>query len=91
MQGLLQQQIGEVLESAQARIAQELADENDAIRRCVELEGEQSFYKWWCDDAQVPPFGSRKDRIEMIEQRILSLSKHEESVPNEEGNGAESG
>lgn len=56
-----------------ARTVAEIANENDGIRRCVQLEGEASFYKWWDDDALVPPMGSRRVRIRMLEERIASL------------------
>ncbi len=74
--------------------AEELEAENDATRRCIALEGEQSFYRWFNDDTQVPPFGDRKERTEMIEKRIAFLStpmdKHEVSVADEANNGEES-
>ena len=77
------------------RDVEEIHAENDAIRRCIALEGEQSFYKWWDDDEQVPPYGARKERIEMIEKRIKFLSSpmlfdHEGSVPNEKADGEKS-
>ena len=77
----------ELLESNKTRVIKELADENDAIRRCVALEGETSFYQWFNDDALVPPFGDRKERTEMIEARIRN---HKGSVQNEETSGKES-
>ncbi len=78
-----------------ARIVAEIDDESDATRRCVALEGETSFYQWWHDDELVPPYASRKERIEMIEKRIKLLSapmlfEHEGSIANEEINGEKS-
>jgi hypothetical protein len=69
------------------RLIKELADENDATRRCVALEGEASFYQWYNDDSQVQPFGDRKERTEMIEARIRN---HKGSVQNEEASTKES-
>ena len=73
-----------------AREVNEIETEADLTRRCILLEGEKAFYKWWDDDTQVPPFGLRKDRIKLIEKRILELSKHEGSVPNEQERGTKS-
>jgi hypothetical protein len=69
------------------RLIKEIADENDATRRCVALEGEASFYQWFNDDALVPPFGDRRERTKMIEARIRN---HKGSVQNEETSGEES-
>lgn len=70
----------EFLEEDRTRVVQEIQAENDAIRRCVALEGEAPFYKWLNDDEQVQPTATRKERIELIEKRIMALGKHEESV-----------
>lgn len=80
-----------------ARTVAEIADENDGIRRCVELEGEASFYNWWNDDALIPPMELRRVRIRMLEERIESLSRHvveeidhEGSVADEKADGEKS-
>jgi len=57
-----------------ARTVAEIADENDGIRRCVQLEGESSFYEWWNEDALVPAYSSRRLRIRMLEERIATLT-----------------
>lgn len=62
-------------EAERKKWEREVADihaENDAMRRCMALEGELSFYKWW-DSDEVPAFGKRRTRVEMIEKRISSL------------------
>lgn len=59
--------------AAIAREAAEIEAENDGMRRCMVLEGEKSFYKWWDDDENVPPLGSRRERIELLEKRIKEL------------------
>lgn len=96
MNHMLQEQ--EQLEEAQYKEAErkrqerevsEINDEGDAIRRCILVEGEQSFYRWWNSDA-VPTYGPRRERIEMIEKRILELNEHKGSVANEEQSGEKS-
>lgn len=76
-----------------AQLVKEFEDENDATRKCIELEGEVAFYKWFNDDAKVPAYGPRRERIQMIEARIEQLqlmADHEASVANEETSGEES-
>lgn len=76
-----------------AQMVKEIEDENDAIRRCIALEGERSFYKWWDDGEKVPAHGPRRERIRLLEERIGQLTlmaEHEKSVANEEANGEKS-
>lgn len=76
-----------------AQLVKEIEDESDATRRCVALEGEVSFYKWFNDYEKVPPYGSSRERIGMIEARIKQLklmAEHEASVANEEASQTES-
>lgn len=63
------------------REAEEISAEADAVRRCIYLEGEQSFYRWWNSD-DVPGYGPRLERIVMVEERIR-LIEHKASLPKE--------
>lgn len=66
------------------REAERIEEEQDLIRKCIALEGEPSFWRWWDDDEQVPPYGKRSERIALLRER---LSRHEASVAGTAGGG----
>lgn len=75
-------------EAKRKREREEIQAEVDAMQRCIEIEGQASFHRWW-NSEEVPDFGPRRERIELIEKRILNL-KHEGSVANENEDGEKS-
>mgnify|MGYP001576473300 CR=1 FL=1 len=52
---------------------EDVYEENDLMRQCTALEGESSFYKWWDDDVQMPPTGTRRQRIKLLKARLAVL------------------
>lgn len=69
----------EMLEEEVQKQVEELYAESGGIRMCIHLEGEPSFYRWWNDDALVPPTASRAERIKLLKERIESL-EHAKSL-----------
>lgn len=68
---LEEQTAAESVRRWQARVSAEIEEESDLMRRCMALEGEWSFWKWW------NPSGERGERIARLRAR---LGKHEASV-----------
>lgn len=75
-------------DAASLKRAAEIIQENDLIRRCVALEDERSFFKWWDDDEQVQAWGLCRERIVLLEKRLKALCNphfdfHTQSVAKE--------
>ena len=70
------------------REVEEITEENDLIRLAIAAEGERSFFKWWDDDSQVPPYGRRRERIRLLKER-LDID-HDPSVVKEDDDGKKS-
>lgn len=70
------------------REAEEITEENDLIRMCIEMDGEFEFYRWWDNDEKVPSYETRGGRIELLKKR---LGVHEDSLADKKADVEKSG